>query len=166
MRFPLSPRLTGLLAAVIAAAALGLAFATEWWGGLVPCALCLWERWPYRVVIALGLLAAVVPRGLAKPVLAAAVLAILAGAGLAAVHAGVEFRWWHSPLPECAAPKFTGGSIAQMLAAMPARPAKPCDDPTYLIPFVPLSMAAMNFLFSLGFAGLVARALFGRPQTL
>ena len=164
MRSLFSLRLTGLFAALLAAAALGLAFATEWWGGLVPCALCLWERWPYRVAIGLGLIAAVVPRVLVKPLLAATELTILTGTGLAAIHAGVEFRWWPSPLPECAAPKFTGGSIAQMLAAMPARPAKPCDDPTYLIPFLPISMAMMNFLFSLGFAGFVALALFGRPQ--
>ena len=42
---------------------------------------------------------------------------------------------------------------------MPALPAKPCDDPTDLIPFLPVSMAAMNLLFSLAFAGFVARAL-------
>ena len=35
----LSPRLTGLIGACCAAAALGVAFASEWWGGLVPCAL-------------------------------------------------------------------------------------------------------------------------------
>ena len=92
MRSLFSPRLTGLAAALLAAGALGLAFATEWWGGLVPCALCLWERWPYRVAIGLGLLAAVVPRGLIKPLLAVTVLTILTGAGLAAIHAGVEFR--------------------------------------------------------------------------
>ena len=46
-----------------------------------------------------------------------------------------------------------GGSIAERLASMPARPAKPCDDPTYLIPGVPVSLAAMNLLFALVFAG-------------
>ena len=29
------------LMALLAGAALGIAFASEWWGGLVPCALCL-----------------------------------------------------------------------------------------------------------------------------
>ena len=149
----------GFLAAMLAAAALGLAFATEWWGGLVPCALCLWERWPYRVVIALGLIAAMAPRALVRPVLGVVVLVLLVGAVLAAIHTGVEFGWWRSPLPECAAPRFSGGSIAQRLAAMPAHPAKPCDDPTYLIPFLPVSMAAMNLLFSLAFVGIVARSL-------
>ncbi len=155
----LTPRLVGLIVAALAAAALGLALASEWWGGLVPCALCLWERWPYRVAIVLGLLVMVAPRAAIRPAIFLVVLTILTGAALAAVHAGVEFRWWPSPLPECAAPKFGSGSIADRLAAMPALPAKPCDDPTYLIPFLPVSMAAMNLLFSLAFAGFVARAL-------
>jgi disulfide bond formation protein DsbB len=155
-----------MLSALLAAAALGLAFATEWWGGLVPCALCLWERWPYRVAIALGLLAAIAPRALVRPALFLVVLAILIGAVLAGIHTGVEFGWWPSPLPECAAPNLGTGLIAQRLAAMPARPAKPCDDPTFLIPFLPVSMAAMNLLFSLGLAALVIGFTRRRPRRI
>jgi disulfide bond formation protein DsbB len=43
---------------------------------------------------------------------------------------------------------FSGGSIAERLAHMPAAPAKPCDDPTYLIHGLPLSMAGMNLLLA------------------
>src|SRR5438445_5206957 len=46
---------------VAAAAILFAAFASEWWGGLVPCALCLVERWPYRVAIGVGVIGMVVP---------------------------------------------------------------------------------------------------------
>ena len=80
------------------------------------------------------------------------VLAMLVDAALAVVHVGVEQHYWPSPLPECAAPRFTGGSIAERLAQMPARPAKPCEDATYLIPGLPISMAAMNLLYALAFA--------------
>ena len=59
-------RLAHLLAGLTAGAALFAALASEWWGGLVPCALCLVERWPYRIVIGLGLLAAITPRGLSR----------------------------------------------------------------------------------------------------
>ena len=51
-RFP--PRAVGALALLAAAFALGLALASEYWGGLLPCSLCLLERWPYRVAILLG----------------------------------------------------------------------------------------------------------------
>ena len=80
------------------------------------------------------------------------VLAMLVDAAMAVVHVGVELRYWPSPLPECTAPRFTGGSIAERLAQMPARPAKPCEDAAYLIPGLPISMAAMNLLYALAFA--------------
>jgi disulfide bond formation protein DsbB len=154
-----APRNLAVLAALGAAAALGIAYASEVWGELVPCALCLLERWPYRIVIALGVLAAITPRSLSRGLLMLAILTLLAGAVIAAVHVGVEFKWWPSPLPECAAPHISGASIADRLASMPSRPSKPCDDPTFLIPFIPVSMAAMNLLFALGFAGMLAGGL-------
>ena len=154
-----SIRTIGLLCALIAGAALGTALASEHWGGLAPCALCLVERWPYRIAIVLGLLAVVVPERAARLLLMLAVLTVLAGAVIAFVHVGVEMHWWPSPLPECAAPTISGGTTAQQLATMPARPAKPCDAPAYLIPGVPISMATMDLIFALGFAALLATLL-------
>ena len=149
----------GLLGAVVAGAALIAARLSEAWGGLVPCALCLLERWPYRVAIALLLLALVLPR-VSRVMVGLAAVALLAGAALGALHVGVEQRYWPSPLPECQTPNFGGGTAAERLARMPTRPAKPCDDPTYLVPGVPVSMAAMNTGLSLLLgAGLAASAL-------
>jgi disulfide bond formation protein DsbB len=156
-RFP--PRSLAVIAALGAAAALGVAYASEVWDELVPCALCLLERWPYRIVIVLGLLAAIAPRGLVRLLLVVAVLTLLADAGIAAVHVGVELQWWPSPLPECAAPHLSGGSIADRLASMPARPSKPCDEPSFLIPGLPISMAAMNLLFALALSAVLAISL-------
>lgn len=142
-------RTVALAGALAAAFALAVAHVSEIGFGLVPCALCLWERWPYRVILVLGLLAALLPPRHARWFLALMVLAALTDVAMAITHIGVEFRWWRSPLPECSAPALSGGSIAERLASMPARPAKPCDDPTFLIPGLPLSMAAMNLLFAL-----------------
>jgi disulfide bond formation protein DsbB len=146
-----SIRSLALLSAIAAGLALGIAEASEHWGGLVPCALCLVERWPYRVAIVLGLIAFVVPRTVARWLLVLTVLTILVAAALAFVHVGVELHYWPSPLPECAAPTLSTGSIAERLAQMPARPAKPCDAPTFLIPGLPLSMAAMNLIYAIVF---------------
>lgn len=159
----LSYRAAGLTAAAAAAVALGIALASERWEGLVPCALCLVERWPYRVAIVLGIAAAVLPPKAARVALALLALAILTGAALAAIHVGVEFRWWKSPLPECAAPAFSGGSIAERLARMPALPTKPCEDASYLIPGLPVSMAALNLLFACCFAAAAAWVAIRRP---
>ena len=152
---PLSNRVVCGLAALAAAAALGIALASERWGDLVPCALCLWERVPYKALIALGVVGFLLPTG-RKLVLWLILLSALAAVALACVHVGVELRFWPSPLPECTATLVHAGTIAERLAALPARPARPCDDPSYLIPWLPISMAAMNLLFSLVFAALVA----------
>ena len=151
-----SLRTLALLAALAAGAALAAALAIETWGGLAPCALCLLERWPYRVAIVLALLAVIAPPQLARVLLVLVVLVVLADVALAFVHVGVEAHWWPSPLPECAAPRFIGGSIAERLANMPAHPAKPCDDPSYLIPGLPVSLAMMNLIFALVFAVVLA----------
>ncbi len=153
------PRNLAIVTALGALAALGFAYVLENWFGLVPCALCLLERWPYRIVIVLALLAVLARRWLARLLLVLCVLALLTDAGIAAIHVGVEFQWWPSPLPECAAPKLATGSIADRLASMPARPSKPCDEPTFPIPGVPVSLAAMNLLFALAFAAYVAISL-------
>ena len=133
----------GLFAAVLAGAALAAALLSETYGGLVPCALCLLERWPYRAALVFGALSLASPR-IARPMVGLAAASLLTGAVLGGVHVGVEQGWWPSPLPECAAPQLGHGTIAQRLARMPATPSKPCDEPTFLVPGLPLSMAGMN----------------------
>jgi disulfide bond formation protein DsbB len=148
-----------LLTTLGGALALAVALGSQYLGGLVPCALCLLERWPYRIVIGLGLLAAFAPYRPSRVLLWLAVLSLLVGATLAGVHLGVEQGLWPSPLPECAAPHLSGATVSQMLAAMPARPSKPCDAPTYLIPGLPLSMAAINLIYALAFVVVLTAAL-------
>ena len=151
-----------LLTTLGGALALAVALGSQYWGGLVPCALCLLERWPYRVVVGLGLIALFVPYRATRILLWLAVLTLLGGVALAGIHVGVEQGLWPSPLPECAAPHLSGATISQMLATMPARPSKPCDAPTYLIPGLPLSMAATNLIYTLAFATVLAAALLKR----
>jgi disulfide bond formation protein DsbB len=155
-----SERWAAVLAAAACALVLGAALAVERFGGIAPCAMCLLERWPYRIAIALGLLALLLPRRPARATLGLLALVMLGGAAFAAVHVGVEQKLIPDPLPECAAPSFTSGlSIAQRLAAMPAHPAKPCGDPTFLIPGVPLSMSALDAIFEAGLCVAIAAYL-------
>jgi disulfide bond formation protein DsbB len=161
----LSHRMSGLIAAIAAAVALGIAIASERWGGLVPCALCLLERWPYRIAIVLGLATALLSPRTARVALGLLALTMLSGAVLGVIHVGVEFHWWPSPLPECAAQVSRGGSVADLLASMPATPSKPCDDPTYLIPGLKLSMAAMNLIFAGLFAAVAGWSAIRRPMS-
>lgn len=141
-----------LLIAALAVAAPLLAMASERWGGLNPCELCLLQRWPYWAGAVLALLALWLPR---RWLLTLAGLAVLVSGAFAVVHVGVEAHWWPSPFPGCAAP--TAGnarSVEEMLAGMSATPAKPCDEATYLISGLPVSMAGMNLVYALVVGGL------------
>jgi disulfide bond formation protein DsbB len=151
-------RLILALSVLVGAGALAVASISEHYG-LVPCALCLVERWPYRIMIGVGVLGLVLPRRIAWLFVWLLVPVGLAAAAAAFVHVGVEQSWWPSPLPECMAPNFGSGTIAERLARMPVLPSKPCDEPTFLIPFLPVSMAAMNLLLALVFTGGIATCL-------
>ena len=150
-----APRRAALLVAGLTAAAPLAALASERFGGLAPCALCLWQRWPYWAAAVLALGAAALRW---RALLALAGLAALASAGLGALHFGVEQGWWPSPLPGCAAPTaLGGGSVEEMLRGLAARPAKPCDAPAFLLPGLPVSMAAMNVVYGLALGALALR---------
>lgn len=141
-----------LLVALLAVAAPLFARGGETWFDLVPCELCLWQRWPYWVAAALALGAHFTLR---RPLLWMAALGTAVAAALAGFHVGVEFAWWPSPLPGCAAA--TGGaglSVEEMMQALRPLPTKPCDEPAYLIPGVPLSMAALNLIYAVSLTGL------------
>ena len=81
------------------ALALAVALGMERFAGLVPCALCLVERWPYRIVALLGLVSMFLQPRWSRPVLWLAAGTFAVAAGLGALHVGVELGWWPSPLP-------------------------------------------------------------------
>ena len=136
-------------------AALAAAFAFQHLGGLEPCPLCIWQRWPHVATALLAALCLALRGPAAATALALAGLAALAGAGLAGFHAGVEQQWWPG-LAACEGgpPAKTAAELRErLLNAAPAR----CDEIAWS--FLGLSMAAWNGLLSLALAGLAAGAL-------
>jgi disulfide bond formation protein DsbB len=119
---------------------LGTAYFAQDFLRLVPCPLCLWERWPYRAVGGLSILFLFAPQKYCSGLLAMIGITLMAGMLIAGLHVGVELKLWLSPLPECNAILYFGSNL-------PATPAPPCDSPTYLIPHLPISMATMDFLY-------------------
>ena len=82
----------------VSAGIVGSALLMQYVGGLAPCELCLWERWPYYAVAVLALAAVALGRPLTSRIallLAAAVF--LGSAGLAFYHVGVEQHWFEGP---------------------------------------------------------------------
>jgi disulfide bond formation protein DsbB len=121
--------------------------------GMSPCPLCLLERWPYRVLILVGLAGFVLRGRYRRTGLWIAVLVTASSLALASLHFGVEQHWWPSPLPECNAPLLDMSNINALMASMPSKPSKPCDAANFLISGLPLSFVAMNWLYSLAGLG-------------
>ena len=137
-----------LIAAGGSAALLLGALAFQYVGGLAPCTLCIWQRWPHLAAVILGALALGV-RGPVLPLLGA--LATLATAGIGGFHAGVEWGWWEG-LASCSAGSIAGISTSDLLnpdvvVAAPVR----CDAVAWAL--LGLSMAGWNAVISLGLAG-------------
>jgi disulfide bond formation protein DsbB len=121
--------------------------------GYAPCAMCLWQRWPHWVAVALGLAVWALRPGAAAgvpPLAALGALAALATAGLGLFHTGVERGWWEGPAA-CSGPGLGGLGGAELLS-LEGPALVPCDAVAWA--FAGLSMASWNALLSLGLAGL------------
>ncbi len=85
------PRLAPGLVVAVSVGALAAAFAAQYWGGLEPCVLCIYQRYAYGVAIVFGMVGVAVG-GLPaarRVALALAGLTFLACAAIAIFHVGV-----------------------------------------------------------------------------
>ncbi|MDJ0949460.1 MAG: disulfide bond formation protein B [Alphaproteobacteria bacterium] len=137
-----------ILAASIAV--LGTAFAFQYIGGLQPCVLCIWQRWPYVVTIALAALAlALAGRRAAGWAILASGLVFLAGAGIAGFHVGVEQHWWEGTAG-CTGAIDLDASAEELGKALLAAPVVRCDEVPWSV--FGISMAGYNLILSLALA--------------
>ena len=157
-------RLAPPLIVAAGALALGTAFAAQYLGGLRPCILCLYQRYPYGVAIVLGLagLALAGRPGALRLVLALAGLAFLASAAIAAFHVGVEQHWWQGT-DACAGAVVPGLTVEELKAQLLAAPIVRCDEVPWSL--FGVSIAGWNLLYAslAGIAALWAAAWSRRP---
>jgi len=74
------------------------ALASQFLGGLVPCEMCWWQRWPHIAAIGIAAAAFFVPVGQMRRVLIAVAAGGILTSGLIGVyHAGIEYQWWEGP---------------------------------------------------------------------
>lgn len=147
-----------LIAAGGSAAMLIGAWAFQHVGGLAPCKMCVWQRWPHGAAALLGP-AAIVFAGALVPLLGA--VAALATAGIGVYHTGVERHWWEGPA-SCSSGSIEGLTPQELLAQITAAPVVQCDQVAWEM--LGLSMASWNALASLFLATLwVAAAMKSRP---
>ena len=139
-----------LLALLVPAALLAGALGSQYLGGLNPCEMCHWQRWPHYAAVALAGLAFASSRA-AHPLVALAALAILVSGAIGVYHAGVELGVFEG-LTSCASAA-TGGSTEELLASIMNTPLIRCDAVQFA--FLGISMAGWNAIISLAFGGLI-----------
>ncbi|WP_128254069.1 disulfide bond formation protein B [Falsirhodobacter deserti] len=86
-----------VLAAIAAAGSAALllgALGFQYIGGLAPCHLCMYQRYPHVAAVVLGLLVLLLPR---RWIMALGALAAGASAAVGIFHTGVERGWWQGP---------------------------------------------------------------------
>ena len=133
------------IAAAGSAALLLAAWGFQYLGGLAPCKMCIWQRYPHGVAVVLGVLAFAFPGIRPLPLMGALAAATTAGVGV--FHAGVEQGWWEGP-STCTSGDVGGLSQQDLFDQIMTAPLARCDE----IPWemFGLSMAGWNAVASAG----------------
>ncbi len=139
--------LARLLALLVPAALLAGAWGAQLIGGLYPCEMCHWQRWPHYAALAAAILGFLL-KPARWPVALAALLVMLSGA-IGVFHAGVEYGWWDG-FTQCTVTSH-GGSAADMLKEIMATPLIRCDVAQWTL--FGISLAGFNAVLSLVFGG-------------
>lgn len=151
--------LARLVALLAPAALLGGALLSEYVGGLAPCEMCYWQRWPHAAAIGFALLAFLFGGRGARFFLVLSALAIAVSGGIGIFHAGVEYGWWEG-LTACSTSGM-GDNAQDVLANIMATPLVRCDVPQWTM--FGISLAGYNAILSLG-AAVAILALTTRPK--
>jgi disulfide bond formation protein DsbB len=111
-------------------------------GGMAPCKMCIWQRYPHVIAIIIGVAALATRQGWML-LLGAAALATTSAIGF--YHAGVEQGWWEGP-STCSSGAIDGISADALLDQIMNAPLVRCDE----IPWemFGISMAGWNGIVS------------------
>jgi disulfide bond formation protein DsbB len=137
-----------LLALLLPVGLLGGAIGSQYLGGLHPCEMCIWQRWPHAVAILLAALALTAPAasGRSRTLTLLAALAIAISGAIGVYHAGVEAHLFQG-FTTCTA--IGARSLDEILRAPIVR----CDQIQFS--FLGISMAGWNAILSLGGAAVI-----------
>lgn len=141
----MSRRILTVIAMLGSAGMLLGALAFQYLGGLLPCVLCIYQRWPHGLAVLSGV-AALMLGGRGWLYLGAVAAATTAGIGV--YHAGVELALWQG-LATCTVDTLQGLSGADLLntditLGAPVR----CDAVPWSL--LGISMAGWNAIISAG----------------
>lgn len=150
----------------ISAFALAFALTAQYAFNMQPCVLCIYQRIPYAVVIALAIMGILATKAMGPRYGALNValcgIAFLVNSGIAFYNVGVEQHWWVSG---CSTPTFANMSPEEALQAIRNAPLARCDEIAWSL--FGISMAGYNVLMCLvlGFYGLIASYTIPKKKT-
>jgi disulfide bond formation protein DsbB len=144
------------IALLVPLALMAGALGSQFLGGLVPCEMCMWQRYPHYIAIGLAVLAFLIPwRPVQMLLVLLAGVAIAVSGAIGVYHAGVEYHLWLGPT-HCSG---TGGFD---MAALMRGPLVRCDVPQWKL--FGISLAGFNALFSLAGALAILVAAPWKPK--
>jgi disulfide bond formation protein DsbB len=145
--------LARLIALLLPLALLGGALGSQYLGGLHPCEMCYWQRWPHAAAIGFAALAFTGPAesSSSRNFTLLAALAITISGIIGVYHAGVEAKVFEG-FTTCTK-LATGGTTAEMLKQITHAPLVRCDQVQWSL--LGISMAGWNAILSLGGAALI-----------
>ena len=149
------------IALLLPLALIGGALGSQFLGGLVPCEMCMWQRWPHYAAIVVAAASFAIrhrPTRLLFVLFAGVLIAVSGGIGV--FHAGVEYRWWEG-ITACTAHP-TAGNPMDMLNEALRRPLIRCDVPQWTL--FGVSLAGFNAIFSLAGAAAIFALAVRRPR--
>jgi disulfide bond formation protein DsbB len=161
------PLAAAAIVAVVGALTIGGFFFFQYGMGLPPCPLCLEQRISYYISVPLAaLLWLGAGHGAARKVMVLGFLVIAAvmlwNSGLAAYHAGIEWKFWPGP-QDCTGPINNFGSTQDLMRQLGNISLVRCDVASWR--FLGLSLAGWDVPVSLALAGVAlwgAKAAFAR----
>ena len=131
-----------------------IALLSQYWGGLMPCALCLKQRVAFYVAVPLLALAYFyAPRAplAMRGLLTTIGIIFLANASLGFYHAGIEYGWWLGPA-SCGGGATQALDTGALFEALQSGAMVRCDAPAFTL--FGLSLAGYNVIACLVLAGL------------
>ena len=129
------------LALAVPSALMAGALGSQLIGGLYPCEMCHWQRWPHYAAIVIATLAFVLKPPMRNVAVALAALAILTSGAIGVFHAGVEYGLWPG-ITTCSTTA-AGHSLEDIMNAPLVR----CDVAQWTL--FGISLAGFNALFSI-----------------
>ena len=150
-----------LLALLLPVGLLGGALGSQYIGGLAPCEMCYWQRWPHAFAIPLAALAFTAPAASrqSRTLVLIAAFAIAVSGSIGVYHAGVELGFFEG-FTACTS-TVRAASTEELLEQLMKVPLVRCDQVQWA--FLGVSMAGWNAILSLSGAAAIAwLALTGR----